>query len=152
MSSASEIISQMLNSSSFQNELNRIQNEAIDELKQSIQDNFYATYEPKEYERTHQFLNSVQGEISISSTGIEINIFLNPALMEHFSVVDGLNSYVPPLLYYGHQQQGYDVVDYFHNYPGRTEWFDEAFEKIKNNVVSQVKGVIITAMKPTNYR
>lgn len=152
MASFADAIGQILNSSSFQSELNIIKDDAIKELKQSIQDNFYDTYDPKSYIRTYQFLNAVQGEINIDSTGIEIKIFLDSNLMDHPSVVDGENSYIPPLLYYGHDQQGYSAIDYFHNYPGRTEWFDEALIRIQENVALQVKGAIITAMKPANYR
>lgn len=152
MASLEDAIGQILNSSSFQSELENIKNMAVNELKQSIQDNFYDAYEPKVYNRTYQLLDAVQGEIIMNSSGAEINIFLDSTLMEHPSVVDGENSYVPPLLYYGHRQQGYDAVDYFHNYPANTAWFDNALIRIQQKVISQVQWAIVTAMKPTNFR
>ena len=148
----SNSISKILTSSRFISIIEEIKNEAIEELKQSIQVNFYDAYDPKVYVRTFQFLNAVRGELSVTANAIELKIYLDANSMEHPSVVDGENSYVPPLLYYGHHQKGYNAVDYFHNYPGRNEWWDEAVNMIRTKVQARVSHAIVSAITTTKYR
>lgn len=148
----SQWINNLLSTSGFQAELREIAYEACEELKQSIWDNFYMAYSPKVYERTYQFLNAVRYEIINTPSNIEIKVFIDPDLMLHPSVVDGMNSYVPPLLYYGHHQTGYDTVDYFHYQPENYTWLNDALLHIYQKVNARVGNAVVKAITTNKYR
>lgn len=148
-----ERISKSLNSTVFLAMVKSIEAEATKDLKDAVLKYHYNAYSPKEYERTYQFLNSIRSEINVSGFGIEMKIFFDPKLMNHKSVVDGGGTFVPPLLYFGHTQSGYEGVgDYFHDYPGNKDWLIETAEKIQLKATMKFKLAITQVITNKKYR
>lgn len=149
----SDKINKMLNSTAFLSIVRDIEKEATQDLRDAVLKFHYQAYSPKEYERTYQFLNSIRSELTVGGNSIEMKIFFDQNLMNHKSVVDGDGTFVPPLLYFGHTQSGYEGVnDYFHDYPGNKDWLIETAEKIKLNVSMKFKKAIVTIITNKNYR
>jgi len=149
----SDKISKMLNSTAFLSMVKDIEAEATQDLRDAVLKYHYQAYNPKEYERTFQFLNSIRSELVVSGFSIEMRIFFDENLMSHKSVIDEEGTYVPPLLYFGHTQFGYEGTnDYFHDYPGDRRWLDETAEKIKQKVNIKFKRAVTTIITNKNYR
>ena len=130
-----------------------IETEAKQDLKDAVQKFHYDSYSPKEYERTFQFLNSINSEIIVNGFSVELKIFFDPNLMSHKSVVDGGATFVPPLLYFGHTQSGYEGInDYFHDYPGNKQWLDDTAKIIQQKINLKFKIAVVTILTNKKYR
>lgn len=69
--------------------IQKIGEEVKNVLKRFIQTDLYDSYEPKEYERTFQFLEAVECTAAKKvGNKWQVKIFINPDKMDHFSADD----------------------------------------------------------------
>jgi hypothetical protein len=122
--------------------LNIIKELCKEDLKNAVYTNVYMFRTPIEYERTFSLLNSISvSEVETVGNTLSFRLYFDKSKLNHFSVVSGTHSYVPPLLDEGNTQDGYGDVDYFHNYPGR-DFLTTSLERIKNDLNHTLKEVV----------
>lgn len=129
--------------------LEMIQKIAEEELRNAIQKYVYDAYDPVEYDRTYQLLESVTStEVEFDGKTVTFSVVLDREKMKHFSVVDGEPTLVSPLIQYGHKQSGYTEVDYFRVYPGK-HMLEKAVKEIQEDLN---KAAIDATVKVLNYK
>lgn len=144
----------LLLSADMQKQIDIIRGIGEHRLREAIWDNVYMTYTPKEYERTYQLLNAVSSDFTINGDIVEIKVFLDPTKMNHYSVIDGQSTYVPPLINYGFSWSGWEdqnPPDYFHNRP-ESLFLEKAMKEIQNDMKKSLLNAIVTAINSNRYR
>jgi hypothetical protein len=146
-------LKKILSSADMQNQINLIRRMGELRLTEAIWDNVYASYKPKEYVRQYELLNSVTSTFEIHDDSVEIKVFCDPEKMNHFSVVDGQPTYVPPLVNYGFSRSGWEETepDYFHNRPP-SYFLEDAMKEIQNDMHKALLNAVVVAFNSNRYR
>jgi hypothetical protein len=142
----SKILYQLTNR--LRQRLNVIKELCKEDLKNAVYTNVYMFRTPVEYERTFSLLESISvSEVKTVGNTLSFRLYFDKSKLDHFSVITGTNTYdgkeiyIPPLLDEGHIQDGYNNVDYFHNYPNR-HFITSSLERIKNDLNYTLKEVV----------
>lgn len=115
----------------------------LEDFKKAVWINVYAKYNPKIYHRTYALINSLTvSEVKQEGNSIYFDVYFDKNKLTHYSVVSGSHDvYIPPLIDEGHKQQGYDKVDYFHNYPARN-FMEEVLYFIKSDLNKVLRDMV----------
>jgi hypothetical protein len=115
----------------------------LEDFKKAVWINVYVKYNPKVYERTYALINSLTvSEVKQEGNSIYFDITFDRSKLTHYSVVTGSSDvYIPPLIDESHKQQGYDKVDYFHNYPA-LNFMEEALIFIKSDLNKVLRDMV----------
>jgi len=143
----------LMSSVEFKKKVDYIRGVGEQRLYEAIWDNVYAVYTPQYYIRTYELLNSVSSSVEYGNSSIKIKVFCDSEKMNHFSVVDGLSTYVAPLIDYGFSWYGWEdtTPDYFHNRP-ESKFLEKAMEQIQNDMQKMLLEAVIIAFNSNNYR
>ena len=121
---------------------------AIEDFKKAIWINVYTKYNPKVYERGYSLLNAVSAtEVKKKGNSLYFDLYIDVHKLDHTSVVSGHNYYdgkaiyTPPLLDEGHKQDGYNEIDYFHNYPA-ADFMTEVLAFIKSDLEKTLANMV----------
>jgi len=115
----------------------------LEDFKKAVWINVYATYKPEIYKRTYSLINSLTvSEVKQENNSIYFDITFDKSKLTHYSLFSSnVDVYIPPLIDEGHKQNGYDKVDYFHNYPARN-FIEEVLYFIKSDLNKVLKDMV----------
>lgn len=153
MSSISDILAQMMQSSAFQYELKRIQEWATNELYKAVQEQVYSQPEGTSYTRTMDLLAAIlPTDLIVTPTSIEFKVIFDESSMHHYSLYgseeyglspgDPIGGLIVPFLNEGWRWKDYSGEP--DNYRARegTHFLEKAIEKIQADVVTMVQGAL----------
>lgn len=143
----------LMSSAEFKKKVDYIRGVGEQRLYEAIWDNVYANYDPIEYERTYQLLNSVTSSYKMGNNSFEIRVFCDPEKMHHIANKPyGMPVYVPVLTDDGHTQKGFEGTnDMYHDYPKR-DFLNIAIKKIEQELQQMLITAIITVTASRNRK
>jgi len=146
-------LKKLLSSVEFKRQIDIIRGIGEHRLREAIWDRVYEAYEPKVYKRTYELLNSVTSSVDINGDNITIKVFLDHDKMNHFSVIDGERTYVPPIVNYGFYWPDWwdSKPDYFHNRP-ESKFLEEAMLEIQKDMQKAFLDAVVVAFNSNRYR
>jgi hypothetical protein len=140
-------LNNLMSSAEFKKKVDYIRGVGEQRLFEAIWDNVYATYTPQYYTRTHELLNSVTSSVEYTSKSIIIKVFCDQTKMNHYSVIDGLPTYVGWLINDGFSWEGWEdqsPPDYFHNRPP-SNFLEKAIKEIQQDMQKMLLDAIVVA-------
>lgn len=145
-------LQQIINSPHMQRQINTIRHMGELRLTEAIWDNVYSAHKT-DYKRTYELLHSVSSSFKITGDTIEIKVFCDPDKMNHYSLVDGRQAYIPALINYGFSWHGMEsyTEDYFHSRPS-SKFLEKAMEQIQNDINSALISAVVMAINSNRYR
>ena len=146
-------LQKIISSPNMQRQINTIRHMGELRLTEAIWDNVYTKYKPEEYIRTYELLHSVSSSFKITGDTIEIKVYCDEKKMNHYSVVDGRTTYIPPLINYGFSWHGQEssTVDYFHNRP-ESQFLEKAIDQIQKDMNIALVNAMVMAINSNRYR
>jgi hypothetical protein len=131
----------------FEKYLKSIEQKCRQILEECILD-VYMSYDPVQYIRTEQLLNSVNTKIEKN----KLYVFIDTSIMRYYSAVDGRNvtEAVPYWINYGHHREIEGPIPMYDDYPDEFQgnfFIEVAAKRIKEELGVEVK--IIRDKPPT---